>query len=161
MKVMQSLMNPEAILFGNPIAQMACAVDCFKSSFFMPIDALFWCAGCSGNMYPLSGDNGSHTNVIRSGLLLATRMINKLHRLGLAEETSTTECKFNGKLCAPTRKHWIKKSQYKLQMTFPHIANDDEGCIPLGMTDIKYSSNKEVPYRDFGYLLWRKKNCCL
>jgi len=43
---MQSLLNPEAILFGNPIARAACSLDCGASTFHMPLDSMFWCAGC-------------------------------------------------------------------------------------------------------------------
>ena len=49
------LLNPEAILFGNPIAQAACAADCVKSTTGLPFDSLFWCSGCQGGMYPLNG----------------------------------------------------------------------------------------------------------
>jgi conjugal transfer pilus assembly protein TraU len=35
-------------------------------------------------------------------------------------------------------------------------------CVPFGMNDSLYNSFKEFPFggEDFGYLLWRKKNCC-
>lgn len=49
------ILNPEAVLFGNPIAQAACAVDCGLASVGFPNDALFWCGGCQGSLYPFSG----------------------------------------------------------------------------------------------------------
>ena len=45
------ILNPEAILFGNPIAQAACAADSLAASSIGPIDKLFWCAGSQGSMY--------------------------------------------------------------------------------------------------------------
>jgi conjugal transfer pilus assembly protein TraU len=35
------LQNPEAILFGNPVAQAACIADCAKTSFGFGFDSLF------------------------------------------------------------------------------------------------------------------------
>ena len=41
---LNTLVNPEAILFANPIAQGACAADCVKaSSGGLGLNALFWC----------------------------------------------------------------------------------------------------------------------
>ncbi|PMX28452.1 conjugal transfer protein, partial [Pseudomonas sp. MPR-R2A7] len=51
-----ALINPEAIVFANPIAQAACAGDCIAGTVNLPLDPLFWCAGCQGSMYPLNGN---------------------------------------------------------------------------------------------------------
>ncbi len=48
-----TILNPEAILFANPIAQGACAADALASAFHMPLDILFWCAGSSGFDVPV------------------------------------------------------------------------------------------------------------
>ncbi len=52
------LLNPEAALFANLPAQAACAADCAASSVGLPLDPMFWCAGCQGGMYPLTGNIG-------------------------------------------------------------------------------------------------------
>src|SRR5690606_27049763 len=54
-----AVFTPEAALFANPIAQAACAVDAVAAGLGQTMDALFWCAGSWGNLYPLSG-NTSH-----------------------------------------------------------------------------------------------------
>ena len=161
----QSLLNPEGLLFGNPLAQAACALDCASSTVDMPKDSMFWCAGCWGNMYPFSGANADHVGGVQSSSLLTTRIIAKMHRVGLAQETSThenTEVTGGGKLCRKSRALKIKKSQYKLQMVNPKSTSDEIGCWPLGLTDMMYSRFKEYPYdgQDWGYLIWRKRNCC-
>ena len=51
------ILNPEAALFGNPIAQAACAADCAATSAGFPMDMLFWCGGCQGSLYPFTGNN--------------------------------------------------------------------------------------------------------
>lgn len=160
---MQSLLNPEAILFGNPIAQSSCAIDCTASTTDMPRDEMFWCAGCLGNMYPLSGANADHVGGVQNSSLLTMRILNKMHRLGLAQETSTSDGSINGQLCRKSKILKLKKTQYKMQMVYPKATSGDIGCWPLGLSDMLYSSFKEFPYEgeDWGYLIWRKKNCCL
>jgi conjugal transfer pilus assembly protein TraU len=160
---MQSLLNPEAILFGNPIAQAACALDGASATVATAIDSLFWCAGCWGNLYPFSGANADHVGGVQNSSLLTARIIAKMHRIGLAQSTSTTDASINGEICKKSRSLKIKKSQYKLQMVNPKSSSDGIGCWPLGLSDMAYSAFKEYPYngQDWGYLIWRKKNCCL
>ncbi len=161
---LQNLLNPEALLFASPLAQEACSLDCASSTFSMPLDRMFWCAGCLGNLYPFSGANADHVGGVQNSSLLTTRIIAKMHRIGLATETSTADARINGKLCRKSRVFKIKKSQYKLQMTNPRptTGKDDLSCWPIGLTDLLYSKFREYPYdgQDWGYLIWRKKNCC-
>ena len=107
-------LNPEAAIFGNPIAQASCAADSISATAGFPIDALFWCAGCQGSMYPFSGHVGDHTGGVQASLLLTSRMLAKLHREGLAKGTSGKSA-----LCKPYWAPIIPKTQYKQQMTYP------------------------------------------
>lgn len=43
---------PETLLFANPAAILACAADAIAATAGSPIDALFWCAGSWGQLYP-------------------------------------------------------------------------------------------------------------
>lgn len=160
---LQMLLNPEAFLFGNIAAQGACIVDCAQSTLSLPNDNLFWCAGCLGNLYPLSGANADHVGGVQNSSLLVVRLLAKMHKLGLALETSTDDASIDGKLCRKTKSLKLKKSQYKMQMTYPKSSAGDLGCWPIGYTDLGYSSFKEYPYdgQDWNYLIWRKKNCCM
>jgi hypothetical protein len=47
-----SIINPEVALFSNPIATAACAADCVAATAKLPIDQMFWCAGCNGGCIP-------------------------------------------------------------------------------------------------------------
>lgn len=160
---MQQLLNPEAALFGNPLVQAACTIDCLKANIDLASDRLFWCAGCLGNLYPLCGANSEHGGGVQNSSLLATRILAKLHKMGLAEETATDDASINGKICQKNRAFRLKKSQYKLQLVNPKSSAESLGCWPLGLSDLAYSSGQEYPYggQDWGYLLWRKRNCCL
>ena len=153
------LINPESILFGNLIAQAACAADCLFSTFSLPFDPLFWCAGCEGGMYPSNGKIGSHYTSIQSSSLAVSRMIYKLHRQLFLPITSGPEA-----ICQPIPSPMIKKSQYRKQIAVPVPALDPFfGCNPLGKSPFLWESFREVPVtgEDFNYLIWRKRNCCL
>lgn len=82
-----TILNPEAILFANPIAQGACAADAMASAFHMPLDILFWCAGSQGSMYPFSGWVSNESSPLQSSLLVSERMAYKLHRQGQIMES--------------------------------------------------------------------------
>ena len=150
---------PESILFGNLIAQAACAADCLASSYMMPLDPLFWCAGCQGSMYPLTGKVIHHNTSIQSSLLVAERMIYKLHRETFLHITSGPDA-----ICSSYPSAMIKKSQYRTQMTIPVRTTDPKyGCNQYGKSTFMWESMREIPVtgEDFNYLIWRKRNCCV
>ena len=150
-----TIINPEAILFGNPLAQAACAADCVAASAGFSQNILFWCAGCQGGLYPFNGSVPAHVGGVQASLLVVQKLIAKMHRMFLAWRTSGKEalCK---KCVAPV----IVKNQYKTQMIYPRVKNS---CHPLGRTETVWSAGTEAPYKgeDFVYLLWRKRNCCV
>lgn len=151
------IINPEAALFGNPVAQAACAADCILASSGFGLDALFWCGGCQGSLYPFTGSVPAHSSGVQASLLVTERFMAKLHREALLWGYSGIQG-----LCGKYPMPIIRKSQYKTQMTYP-IPATQRGCHPLGRSDIIWSSGKQFPVKgeDFGYLIWRKRNCCL
>lgn len=66
-----TILNPEAVIFANPIAQGACAADAIASAFNMPLDVLFWCAGSQGSMYPFNGWVSNESSPLQSSLLVS------------------------------------------------------------------------------------------
>ena len=151
------IINPEAALFANPIAQAACAADCVAASSGFPLDLLFWCSGCQGSTYPFTGSVGSHSGGVQASLLLTQRFMAKLHREGLLWGYTGAKG-----LCKKYPMPIIKKTQYKTQMVYP-IPSTSDGCHPLGRSDMLWAAGRGYPYKgeDFGYLIWRKRNCCL
>lgn len=151
-----AIINPEGILFGNVVAQLACAADCMAASAHLPIDALFWCGGCQGSVYPFGGTINDHSGGVQASLLLVTRLIAKLHRQGVLWGYAGDEG-----LCGRYFLPILKKSHYRTQMTYP-IPQTSE-CQTLGKTEIFWQGGREYPYKgeDFGYLIWRKRSCCL
>ena len=154
-----ALINPEVALFANPIAQVACTADCVAATAKLPFDELFWCAGCQGRMYPMDGNVGEEVGQIQSSRLAATRMAFKLHRQGLAWGTSGSKA-----LCAKYPMPIMRKQQYRLQAVNPYpMVKGRYACPTLGSSDMMPGSGRAVPAvgEDFGYLVWRKRNCCV
>lgn len=154
------ILNPEAVLFGNPVAQASCAADCVKASTGLPTNKLFWCAGCQGSMYPLDGWIQDHIGGVQGSVLLLERMTYKLHREYILWGTSSK----NGEtVCSTYPMPVMQKTQYRYQMTYPVAAtHSTSGCQPYGRTTSVWGSARTYPVKgeDFGYLIWRKRNCC-
>lgn len=151
--------TPEAVLFSNPIAQAACIPDCAASNFSRPMDSLFWCAGCQGGVYPLSGTIAAHQSAMDSTTLVLEKMLFKLHRQGLLHGSMGTRG-----MCGKYPMLWWKKSQYKIQVVYPSINKSRlTSTNVVGKSVILWSAGKDInPLNgDFGYLLWRRKECCV
>lgn len=151
-----NVLNPEAYLFSNPLAQAACIPDCVSTSLENPLDKLFWCAGCSGSLYPLMGQVAHHVGAIQASHLLVHRLLSKMHATGMLKGAK------KGEYCEKKLMPRLKKSLYKTQLTHP-IANTQGPCNPLGKSDILWGSGQTYPYggEDFVYLIWSKRHCCL
>jgi conjugal transfer pilus assembly protein TraU len=150
-----SLLNPEAFLFGNPIAQAACAFDAIKALHGSAEDKLFWCLGSQGSAYPMDGNIDYAYSPLENSVLIAERLEFKLHRLGLAEDSNST----NGAVCHTSYKAILPKDRYRYEMEFPTA--DSNHSYPFGHTSSVWGSSKLKPNDkgNYGYLIWRKRNC--
>lgn len=152
-----AMLTPDNSVFANPLAQAACAADCISSSHSLPMDKLYWCQGCQGNLMPFVGSSLHHSGAVNTSLLMAGRLLGKMHRFMMLPETAGTSAKV---LCEKPLNPIIKKSQYRLQMSSPKA---NQHCYAPGHTEIPWSSGKEIPMKgeDFAYVIWRKRNCCM
>ncbi len=151
------ILNPEALLFGNPVTQLACMVDSVASTVGVPLSPLFWCVGSHGSAYPLTG-HVANDNYVQDNALLAERMVYKQARELLLWDTGLNEC---GPVPMPI---WVKE-HYRLQMMKPIR---DWTCQPLGRSSLIWGSQKNPPFGsggnasdNFDWLLVRKKACCI
>jgi conjugal transfer pilus assembly protein TraU len=150
------LINPEAILFTNPIAQAACVADSVSAAATgFGLDVLFWCGGSQGSVYPLDGSHSNHVGGVDSSLAIVHKHIFKMHRQLLAHDTSTIAA-----ICTTMPQPILRKGQYKEQMMYP-IPQVYTG-LGLGAPSVIWAAGKEFPYEgeDFSYLVWRKRQCC-
>lgn len=149
--VMAMLLNPEAILFGNPITNMACAADAVAALDGFPRKELFWCMGSWGNAYPLAGSITA-SDYTEANAALAARGTYFMARSGLLWETTDDGC---GKRPALI---W-RKDKYKLQMARP---TRDNNCLPIGRDAMIWGAGKHDLYNDnFMWVLNKKVDCCM
>lgn len=154
------LLNPEAVLFANPIAIAACAADCVAASVGFGIKELFWCSGCQGSTYPVDGHVPYHLGGVRTASLIAQRLTYKMHR-----QLVTWGYHGASALCGPYFLPLMDKTAYKTQLTFPipnTMKESGKCCQPFGRTTITWGAGKEFPVggEDFAFMLFRKRNCC-
>ncbi len=173
---LSAVLQPEAVLFANPPAQLACVTDCLQSSFGFGNPSLFWCAGCQGSLYPTNGHVPGQLGGVRSAELIAQRLLWKMHREQIAWG-------WHGQagMCGPYLLPQMDKRAYKMQLVFPvpatqKVPGKQEGggsappaplsarcCQPLGRSTVLWGMGKEYPVKgeDFGFLVFRKRNCCV
>jgi len=152
------ILNPEDVLFANLVSQMACAADAVSATAHLPIDSLFWCAGAQGSMYPLTGNAGEMEGGAQMSTLMVERMAFKMHREGLVWDSVGEN---SPAICSTYLNPILPKSRYRYQMVNP-IATTD-GCYPFGHTTATWDAGHQYPYtgEDFGYIVWKKRNCCV
>lgn len=149
--------NPEAMLFGNPIAQLACIADAAAAEAYMSLDALFWCAGAHGSVYPFTGTVKSESSGLNSSVLLTERMNFKLHRQGIILDSVPD----NYAVCYQYPAPIIPKERYRYQLINP--VPDANRCHPYGRSVMRWQLGKEMPTtsKNYGYLVWKKRNCVM
>jgi len=153
---LSAFLNPEALVFGNPLAQAACAADSLKSTIGFGFDSLFWCAGGWGDIMPFTG-NASYSSPIQMSELRVARMLAKLHRESLLRGSTGTE-----NLCEEHTKLIMDKTEYKVQLGFPRKFIG-LCCNPIGRPPILYEEGATFPMKgeDFVYMVFKKRDCAM
>ncbi|MBL8999096.1 MAG: TraU family protein, partial [Gemmatimonadetes bacterium] len=108
------LLNPDAVLFANPVAIAACAADCVAATVGFGLNTLFWCAGCQGSIYPMNGHVATHIGGVQASTLLTQRMAAKMHR-----QLATFDGAGTAGLCGLYPRPILDKTHYKMQMVYP------------------------------------------
>ena len=155
-----AIVNPELGLTASLPAVAACAADCAAATLGWPRDELWWCVGCTGTMYPATGNVAAHVSGRQSSALIAARMAMRMHRTGAAHYTHGEEAQC-GQGWLSLRLH---KKAYKMSMVLPRAQAKTGGrcCQPFGSSPELWASGSEWPVtgEDFSYLLFRKRDCC-
>jgi conjugal transfer pilus assembly protein TraU len=145
-----AIIQPEAVLFGNPAAGLACMGDSAAAAAGKVIDPLFWCMGSWGATYPLAGDIHFDDSV-EAWAGLAARGTFMMGRLGALTISSADGCSF---IPQPI---WTK-SRYKLQLMEPVKGGT---CVNIGRPGSLWSSAKHAPGKDNAqFMLFEKVICC-
>lgn len=111
------LLFPESILFANPVALAVCTAECAAIAAGQEVEETFFCAGCNGNLYPMTGTVQTNDNPVRVTSLLTTRLLGVLHRRGQAMLTMGDHMTSGS--CEPNYAPMIPKTQYRVSMLYP------------------------------------------
>lgn len=155
------LQAPETVLFSNPIAQAACAVDSVASSVWYPLDFMFWCAGSWSGIYPFSGNLPTAQSDMQVNALAAIKFIAQQSRRGLMWNTVGPSA-----MCTAHPLFFATKSAYRFNQVVP-IAYDGDP-VYTGESELKwgYTGGGGGPVnrpknQDAGILLWQGRQCCM
>lgn len=153
--ILSAYVNPEAALFGNPIAQAACVADAIAAETGLPLQALFWCAGSHGSVYPFTGTTTRENSPLSQAALMSERMNFKLHRQGVVKDTYG----YDTAVCFSGSETIIPKERYRYQLVNP--IPDANACHPYGRSVMRWQIGKDTPTtsKNYGYMIWRKRNC--
>lgn len=152
-----AIFAPEAALFANPIATAACAIDAVASSLDFPLDALFWCAGSWGNLYPLAGNSSHSGDPFTMNNQIQAKFIARSHRMGLSWQTigPTAICSSH------PNPVWVK-SQYRFNQVAP-VARRGRAVATGGdgkMFQFPPVTNPPTMEHTVN-LIWQGQQCCL
>lgn len=147
-------LSPEALLFGNPITNLACVADSATASSGHPLDLLFWCLGGWGNAYPLTGHKPSSNSYIQDSAAIAAKLLYKLHRELILWSNSGV-----AGLCHPYPEPIWRKTEYRIQPILPIALNT---AMVIGRAGALWTTLKDYPnsYNNFAYLIFKKLDCC-
>lgn len=154
-----AILNPEVFLFSNPVAVLACSADCVAATTTgLPLQPMFWCAGCQGSLYPMTGNASGPYGPLPAAELIGDRFLAKMHRDFLAMGT-----RGSASVCSPVIQPTMDKLQYRLQEVYPKAHKDRFSCAAIGVSTVPYENLKVVPFKgeDLGFIIWRKRNCCV
>jgi conjugal transfer pilus assembly protein TraU len=150
------MLYPQTLLFANPVATMACSADAVSASAGYPLDALFWCSGEWGPIYPLTGTSSAKGDSnVRAAANVAAKSIARSHQNLLLWGTKGAAA-----LCGQYPQPVWMKTQYKLQPVRPVRS---ALCPTVGRTELLWGAGMNPPNGkgdNFSYILWRKRTCC-
>lgn len=152
------MLTPYAYPFAGVASVAAEMPDAIMATAGFPSASLFWVAGAWGPMYPPTGNVASANTNEQVSHLLLTRLFSKLHAAGTQQSTagqsSLASC---GAVGIP--EFLMDKRQYKTNRLYPF---PDNLCTPIGRPLTWQEKGASRPQdKDYGYFIFRKKDCCL
>lgn len=152
-----AILSPEAILFANPITQAMCVVDAISSTFWYPLDPMFWCAGAWGGIYPFTGNSPNTESDQSNDMLVLTKFLAMSARIALLWGTIGPQA-----ICFSTPMPILIKSEFRVDPIFPIPT---EGApIYIGQSEFMWGLTppENFPaFDDEADLIWVGEQCCL
>ena len=152
-----NVFSPESAIFSNPVAHAACAIDAVSSMVYYPLDAIFWCAGAWGSMYPMSGNPNSVSSMQQSNGLTLAKFLARQYRIGAMRVTLTPAAK-----CFSFFSPIMVKTQFRIDPVYPLYRSGSP--VYIGQPAIRWGY---LPPMNFAtkeasaYMLFSGTQCCL
>ncbi len=150
-------MSPESAIFDSFPLQAACMADDLSSSFGFPIDALFWCAGTWGSVYPFSASANDASSDQQANTLVLSHFLFMEARAGALWDTIGPQA-----ICFSVPNPIWMKSQFRVDPIFPLPTYGLP--VNIGMPPIEwgYFPPENYPLFESGaYLIWNAQQCCI
>lgn len=151
-----TVLAPEAVLFANPIATLACVPDAVAAQFGFPLDPLFWCIGAQGPLYPFSGSSTVFNTPQKGNTSILYKFMGKQHRMGGLFQTNGPSA-----ICMSHPNPILVKSQYRINPVAPVPYRGQP--VYIGGLDSIWASMPPLNYpsrEDSAYMIWVVKQCC-
>lgn len=152
-----AVFSPESSLFANLVAQAVCAVDSVSSQLGFAMDPLFWCAGATGSMYPLTGNSGPGNGPYLVNAQVQAKFLFRLHRLGLLWETIGPTA-----TCFSHPNPIIVKSQYRINQIGPVPRRGSFPAPVIGsLGELLFPPAANAPgWESTDNMIWQGQQCC-
>ncbi|MCD9046897.1 TraU family protein [Luteimonas sp. MHLX1A] len=149
------VINPEAVLFANPVAQAVCIADAAAASTYKPLLFAFWCMGSWGNNYPLTGYSNTRSQV-QGASLNGTRAVATMHKRGLASLHYGDSA-----VCSSHPYPTFPKQQYRWQVMYPMPQTNSNDWT--GAATILSREWRKVPItgEDWVQVMSTYEECCI
>lgn len=150
------IINPDAFLFANPIAQFACIPDAVASNFGFPLDPLYWCFGSWNQTFPLTKAT-SGVSSPESAMSIAGKTLFKLHRQLMLWGTVGSQA-----LCGKFPMPIMRKTQYMMYPVYPIMPHPFR--IPIGRSGLIWGAGQDIPVVNshvWSIMVYKKRSCCV
>lgn len=149
------MLSPEANLFNNEIATLACMADAAASTSYRPIQSLFWCFGSWGNVYPQMGYTNARS-AVQDASISAARVVALNHKRFLMKKTYGNEAVCTDVFHLPYPKH-----QYRWQVLYPFPQREGNEWTGASTLNAREWRHLAVTGEDWVQVLWRYEECCV
>lgn len=147
--------EPRAILYANPLADIACAASSLiaqaPGQAFAPIyDSLHWCWW--DNIYPISGDKYSPHD-LESAAHIGGKQIYRYYSYRVLGDNAKDPCRTTYTMI-PKKSHWRMQASKPVKSSQPFVPGRSELLMGVGLNP---------PYKDgnFLFVLFQKQRCLL
>lgn len=151
-----AIFTPEAAIFANPAATLACAVDTVAAAAGIPMDVMFWCAGAWGNVYPLTGNSSHSGDPYTMNNQIQAKFIARSHRMGLSWQSIGPTA-----ICSPHPNPVWVKTQYRYNQVAP-FARRGKAVTTGDTAKLQWPPVTNAPTQEHTTnLIWQGQQCCL